>query len=78
MRLAMSGAMRNAMAMLVSGPVGTNHAPSLARTVSMMKPTASVPSTVLVGAGRSAPSNPLSPCTYVAYCGSATIGRTAP
>ena len=32
----MSGAERNASAMLVSGPVGTSHTPSLLRTVSMM------------------------------------------
>jgi hypothetical protein len=40
-REAMSGAARRARAMLVSGPVGTNHTPSFPRTVSMMKPTAS-------------------------------------
>ena len=40
-RDAMSGADRSARAMLVSGPVGTSHTPSLLRTVSMMNPTAS-------------------------------------
>ena len=38
---AMSGADRSARAMLVIGPVGTSHTPSLLRTVSMMKATAS-------------------------------------
>ena len=58
--------------------MGTSHTPSVARQVSMMKPTASSLSMVDVGAGRSAPSRPLSPCTYAAYCGGATSGRTAP
>ena len=73
-----SGAARSASAMLVSGPVGTSHVPSVARHVSMMNPTASVLSSGRVGAGRSAPSRPLSPCTNVAASGGAISGRAAP
>ena len=61
MRRAMSGALRSASAMLVNGPVGTNHTPSVARQVSIMKPTASSESAGPEGSGKSAPSRPLLP-----------------
>src|SRR3954464_2860719 len=77
-REAMSGAARNASAMLVSGPVGTSHTPSCARTVSMMNPTASRLAGGPDGAGNSAPSRPLSPCTYPALSCGASNGRLAP
>ena len=66
MRPAMSGAARSARAMFVSGPTGTSQTSSSVRHVSTMKPTASVPSSGVVGAGRSAPSRPLSPWTNAA------------
>ena len=77
-RACRSGAVRSASAMFVSGPTATSHVPSLARQVSMMKPTASVPSASRVGAGKSAPSRPLAPWTKPAWRGSATSGRSAP
>ena len=77
-RDAMSGAERSASAMLVSGPVGTSHTPSLLRTVSMMNPIASRLAGGPDGGGSCAPSSPLSPWTYPACRGGAISGRLAP
>ena len=75
---ARSGAARSARARLVSGPTPTSHVPGCCRQVSTMNVTASVPSSGRVGAGRSAPSSPLAPCTNGAARGSSTSGRVAP
>ena len=56
-----SGAARNANAIFVKGPVGTNHKPGFARTVSIIKKTALAPSAGRDGSGKFAPSMPLSP-----------------
>ena len=64
--------------MFVSGPTGTSQTSSMLRHVSTMKLTASVPSSGVLGAGRSAPSRPLSPWTNAAAWGSDTSGRGLP
>ncbi len=64
--------------MLVWGPTGTSQIPSVARQVSTMKVTASVPSRGVVGVGRSAPSSPDSPWTNGAKWVGSTSGRSLP
>ena len=61
MREPRSGAARSANAIFVSGPIGTNHTPSVALHVSIMKSTASSLSGPRDGSGKSAPSSPLFP-----------------
>ena len=68
----------SARAMLVSGPTGTSQIPSVGRHVSTMKRTASVPSSGVVGAGRSAPSSPRLAVDERVRSGSATSGRSLP
>ena len=77
-RPARSGAACSARAMLVCGPTGTSQIPSVARQVSTMKATASVPSRGVVGVGRSAPSSPDSPWTNGAKWVGSTSGRSLP